>query len=356
MEFESLVNRLDELSKIGSVNHFLFCRSMEIDLYCEDDFTHEFRLIEEQLDRLFTKEINERSLPIFECINLRSFDIKSIEDQLIKLSTEHVSSREMIEIKRDNIFKWSYNEYRIRYKSVEKLIPLKKIDEERKTYSSELKEELVNQLTNIITSELKDIRLRDYLFSLDGLYQKFINKRAFEIYNSRSGVTIERDTYAYLDLESYQRFLGLALDKAIDLFQEPTKKKIAEEYVCFLRREILKKKYDKYSGGLDTDLYSHAINIYENRTIDKIEEDRDSLIHERDYYRWRYIAIEIISKEFPSIFTNARRGFSEDSSNDKEDYEVDNARYTKYGGSNGFDDNTIDDAFEGDPSNTSNID
>jgi hypothetical protein len=55
------------------------------------------------------------------------------------------------------------------------------------------------------------------------------------------------------------------------------------------------------------------------------------------------------------LFLNSLTSSSTDDDYD-DDYDNHESSYEKYGGYNGYDDDTIDDAFEGDPENTWNVD
>lgn len=358
MDIESLVIRLEQLSKIKDVDLYLSFRDtgMADELLFADDNTMEYERIEAELKNALIEEINVRSLHIFNNLNLRDFNLLEIERQLGQLGHPHWQSRNPIEIKRDRLLNWQYHYYDYHYKRVEKYKQLQDIDAERKAFKEKLEKEIINYFEKLFIEELELNKLQELLRSQHNYYYSFIKERANEHYETRSEEIKERDTFGYIDVKIYENCLRVSLEQAIAVIQSTSKEETVQLYLNFLRTKLAENNFEEYSGSVDNDLYDYASNLFDSRTHSKITDDNSKLIELKTYLKWRHSAIENIQKEYPTIFAEDEYEDDFEDYGDYERFDSYNSRYEKYGGYNGYDDDTIDDAFEGDPSNTWNVD
>ncbi len=240
MDIEPLVNRLEELSKIEDVDQYLFMRDTEDQyylIYANDD-SDEYETIEYQLKNLLIEEIKSRSLPIFQNVDFRHFDLQQVEQQLRNLSQTHWQSRNEIEKRRDKLLNRQHHSYDYYYKRVDTFIQLQNIDKERNSYQLKLKSELTTQFSNTFIQNLLANKLQDQLRSLQGYFNEFIRESAKAIYEDRNEEIKERDSYAYLDLLCYESCLESGLKQAIDNLQSSSKEETVDQYLNFMREKI----------------------------------------------------------------------------------------------------------------------
>jgi hypothetical protein len=358
MNIEPLVRRLEQLKKNSDVEFFLMCREsqMDADYMIIDENVIEYQTIETELKNALIDEINFRSSDILNEVNLRDFSLIEIKEQLNQLAYKHYASRKPIEIERDRLIYWQNHNYYNQYELVDKFKNIKEIDAERKIFKEQLQYEIINEFKIIFIEELKLNKLQPLLLTGYSLDFYFLKNRANEYYQTRSKDIIERDIYGYVNLDSYNHCLMISLKKAIEFIQTQSKEDTIQLYLDFLRNKLSITNFEKYNGDMYNDIHEYKESLINNRTITKIEDDTYKLINISNYSEWAEYAMKSIKIEFPKVFEVEEYV---DDYDDYEDYQTIrfiNSKYNKYGGYNGFDDDTIDDAFEGDPSNTWNLD
>lgn len=260
-------------------------------------------------------------------------------------------------ILRDKLLNWQYHDYDNSYKSVKKYKELQGIDIARKQFKEKLKQNIIDEFKIKFADELNSNELQmtlqkivDHCYSFSIInYDSFIKVRAKEYFETRNSEIIERDTFGYTDINSYESYLKTSLQLAIEDLQMTSKADCVELFLKFLRVKIDAGKDGKYHGNMEDDLHFYVSDLFDGRTQDKISDDRSKLIVLETYLAWRHSAIKQIGEEYP-------KQFEDDDCGDNESFDTSNSEFEKYGGYNGFDDDTIDNAFEGDPSNTWNVD
>lgn len=350
MELEALVIRLEELSK--KVGYYLSFRDMGVDLLSNENII-EYEAIEKKVESEIIEEINKRSFKIFENINQINFNLPDIDKQLESLIFTHWQSRNELEIKRDKLLYLQYQFYTCQYKEVTKYKELMEIDIKRKQFKEEIKLTIINELKNKLIDELNSNNIQELLH--EDNRSAFLNAMAKEYCESRSEIVKQRDVFGYIDINDYEKCLRISLQQAIVFIQSTSKAESIELFVNYLRIKINETIDEEYYGDMNTDLYEYASILFKNRPPHKIADDNSKLIEFDTYLQWRYFAIEQIVNEYPNIFPEE----DDDEDNDYDYNEIGNnldSKYEKYGGYNGYDDETIDEAFEGDPSNTWNVD
>ena len=130
---------------------------------------------------------------------------------------------------------------------------------------------------------------------------------------------------------------------------------VKEAFIQSLNLFVLSKieaiTYSKFSINLENQIYDFIDKYIEEKYQKQINSKIDPIAHR--YLLWSNEVMYEIKKEY---------GAREDETDYdhlyflSDNYSNDSDQYEKYNGYNGFTDDDIDDAFEGDPANTWNID
>jgi hypothetical protein len=170
---------------------------------------------------------------------------------------------------------------------------------------------------------------------------------------------VENKRYIYHEL----MFDLLHVNSIISIHSDNIQFIKAEIHQCGLYADVLLKDSPNgvvMDGVLHNEKYTCAYDCYKKEFLKEADCQLNSISQLQIYY-CLYLKNNGVEFNIPNFSYEKRKLGTPDNSKFSHDgsdnyYEKDNLSYDNYGGAYGFDDDTIDDAFEGDPENYWNID
>jgi hypothetical protein len=370
MNIESMVIRLEELHKKDGVRQYIQAKrwnnGFEMIIY-RNEYTIEFETLYYSFEDLLRQEIRQQSSFIFQNIDLESFSLREVERQFFGLVLSHWDSRNELQIRRDTILGWNYEFYNHYYENFDEIVKFRNLDAERKKaiqeYKDNIRKSIIEQLVTNYTQQLTENKIQNKIEnSISTVF--FHSTYAKQLFESRSEDERKRDSSIDLTLNEFEFLSKTALDRSIEIFQNDSKKVFLDSCLAYIKTKIDVGNSSRYSGSIKKDLDEYFKKTIAARDDNKIQDDNYRLITNEVYMNWLDKAKERFEEEYPYAYSNDGleqrdddfEEWNDDDFEQFEDLESTNSRYKKYGGYNDYDDDTIDDAFEGDPSNTWNVD
>ena len=359
MDIEPLVVRLIELSKDPEVETYTIFKEMGGPF--ENDKTIEYDNIENTLRNSFMQDIEDRLTSIFNDVNLRDFNFEEIGERLTNGYHSHWNSRSLVEIQRDNVLGWQYHAYVYQYEHSEKYKSILTVQKVRILAKEEIKLKITEQFKFWFVAALLKNQMQQRLRQNSHYENDMLLKaESEEIFLNRDIYTMKRDTFGYIDFNDYKGCAAAGLKLAIDFVQINAKNEITQEFLG-LTRERLKSEGAMYAGTLEDAFYDFNELRFKDRSPENIAQDNAILLDFETCLTWQREVVNQIKDEYPTVFGPAEgdenEGWEEEDDFDNSEWSSnEDSNYSKYGGYNGYDDDTIDDAFEGDPMNTWNVD
>ena len=254
--------------------------------------------------------------------------------------------------------RWNYQFYQNRYENSKTFLEFILAEDARNREKEDIRKVLQTQFTaqfiNVLLNNKTQRRLNTASEYENGV---LIQETSDSLYNTRTARIIERDTYGYITNVDYYRCSALGLKSAITVIHKDAKHQIIGTFIN-ITKEKINIEGNSYSGTLSDNYYQFLRNYFNNRSEIQIVNDDSILLNLATALEWQTEVIALVRNEYPNIFDpNDDLDLQDETDyvDDIEPFEID-PKYRKYGGYNGFDDDTIDDAFEGDPRNTWNVD
>jgi len=315
-----------------------------------DDNVIEYEGIKNNVELDLHNQFKKAAETVFKNVNPRHFNLDNIGRDLEMLGHTHWSKRTEDEILRDELLDIGYSFYTYHYKNVEKFKELQQINFERLKAKEEIKSILKDLFKMKFQNSFKENEISK--LNIGDNQRRFFESESIKAFEQRDNNTIDRDIYGYINIEDYNRALRDGFSEAKHEAQSEIRNEISDKIKEYLNLKVATQDPPDYYYNLDNELYDFVTELFESRDTEITLKEINLLVDIETYRTWS----RIISTEIKSEYQTDDE--DDDLDFDDSEYDFDNSKsgYEKYGGYNGYDDGTIDNAFEGDPENTWNVD
>lgn len=307
--------------------------------FTEDENVKKYKEYKSLVESEISKKIELNSEQIFSSINIRDFNIHSVKREMESLAFQHWTNRSPEEAEVDRLMDFDYNFYVQSYIKQKNFKELLKLNIERE----EFKDYLLEKLTKIFQKQAIE-RIRS------GVSTK-VEEYCNHIYATRDLKEKERDRYGLIELSDYKKFMRKAYNNAWEEMQKEIRTEVSNKVENYVRKIVAERGYQSFDFEMGSEILKFITALFDNRSEERELEEERLIIN---FYKYKYWAEQVVTKVKNEVYPENQDGeYLPTESDEFQEYE---SGYDKYGGYNEYDDDTIDNAFDGDPSNTWNVD
>lgn len=310
----------------------------------------EYECIRNNFELGIQNQFNTEAQSLLKKVNLRDFDLVSIRRELEMLGHSLWSRRTEDEILLTKFLDLDYSFFYCQYQNVKWFKELQQINIDR----LKAKEEIKNILKDSFQMRFRNGFEQNKIAELNIINNEriFFECESIKEFTNRDNYTIERDCYGFINLEDYNRALRDGFSEAKIHAQAEIKKEFSYKVTEFINKRIATQEPPNYYFKLDIELDDFVTQSFKSRDTGTTLKESNLLVDLKTYGTWSRNILYEIRGEYETEDEDHELDFDES----EYDFDNRNSGYEKYGGYNGYDDDTIDNAFEGDPENTWNVD
>jgi hypothetical protein len=286
----------------------------------------------------------------FDRVDFTDFDLKYCEKELQDIGSTVWDQLTKDEILLNNIFSIDPNYYRHAYSNTTQFKYLSHIHELRMEMKGSLMKTISNSIFekySVDSSDLQEATSKYKSHSLTATLKNFCYAESTNLFDNREESIIKRDRQGFITEHDYYRCFREGFYKALDEAQKLSK----EAFMSMCLQTFKDCSYSEAYRRTDKDCNTY----FEQRSEEKISLDGKALIDANVYRKWYREALDALysikdeqedegNPAFPLTFDDLPSDFFQNDGNEK------------YSGYNGYDDDAIDNAFDGDPEATWNVD